>query len=218
MSPTALMVSLIFILTGCGQSGDGARKQYNMVQSKILWKRSDLYEGQAIRVTSPNQLLELSYNSEKVSVSSLNRGTIDLDVTPPASVLWRPNGRGVAINNGNGSGQMSELIIIGDGPSMISGVETKLKSYFFAHTGCRQDPSAVSVSAEGWSADSSALWVRFESWDRRAVCHGESVSFAQFDIDRGQVMAHLSLPQAMDNFCEDSKFRELYRPNCIRYE
>ena len=214
MSPIALTVSLLFILSACDQPGERAT-QYSTVQSKILWKRFDLYEGKPIRLTSPSELLVLSYR-ERVSLRNLKGGVIDLDVSPPASVLWRPNGRGAAINNGDGSGQMSELIVVDDRLSVMSNVEEKLKSYFFVHTGCRPDPGAVSVSAEGWSIDGSALWVRFESWDRRTMCDSESVAFAQYDIDQGQVMTHLSSSQAMNNFCQNREFRELYRPNCNR--
>lgn len=218
MPQIAFMILLILVLPGCGQAGGRTQEQHKQVQSRIAWKRLDLYDGKQIKLISPNGILSLNYDSEGLAIHNSTRGSVDLDVTAPASVLWRPNGNGVAINNGNGSGQMSELIIVGGDAKVISGIESKLKAYFFNHTGCRPESKAVSVSAEGWSIDSSSVWVRFESWDREALCNGEPVSFGQFDVARGQVLSHLSSSQAMDSFCPDREFRGLFGPNCSRHE
>jgi hypothetical protein len=113
---------------------------------------------------------------------------------------------------------MSDIILVGDGPSIMNGVQGKLKSYFFKHTGCRADPSAVSVSAEGWSADNSSLWIRFESWDRRALCDGKPVTFGQYDLRRNAVVSHLSSSAALNKFCKDPDFRQLFGLNCERYK
>lgn len=217
MPPIALAASLLFMLLGCGRPAEHSKEQHETGAAEILWTRTDLYEGKFITLASTNQRLKLSYHSEGVTVKDLNGNITRLDLAPPASILWRSNGDGVAINNGNGSGQMSSLVIVGDRASQIDGIEERLKSYFLEHTGCRHDPASVSVSAEGWSLDGTALWVRFESWDRKALCDGETVSFAQLDIGREEVTRHLSLAQAMDRFCPDPQFRDLYEPNCSRH-
>jgi len=218
MSPITLIAGVAMLVSACGQAGEQDDGQDHTPLGQILWARADLYQGRPISLKSPSQLLKLDYDGNGVIVSDRSGRIIKLDVEPPASIIWRPDGNGVAINNGNGSGQMSDLILVRDGPSITDGVQGQLVSYFFKHTGCRVDPAAVSVSAEGWSTDNSSLWVRFESWDRRTFCDDRPVSFAQYDLKRHAVVSHLSSSAALDKFCRDADFRQLFGPNCERHK
>lgn len=218
MSPLTLMIGALLILSGCGSGQEEPSRQGHAEPDKVLWARSDLYEGKPISLVLPNRIMKLDYGGRGKVVINGRGQTVRLEVVPPASVLWRPDGNAVAINNGNGSGQISDLIIVGNHSSVFAGVSDQLKSYFFRQTGCRPDPEAVSVSAEGWSTDSSTLWVRFESWDRQALCNSDQVTFGQYDFTRRSVISHLSLVEAMAVFCRDKEFRELYSPNCKQQE
>jgi hypothetical protein len=221
MSSFAPVIAALFLLSGCKGIDDPTYSQLPPeAPINAIWGREDLYEGQAATFIAPNNRMTLDYRGKGVLISNGRGATIRLDVVPPASVLWRPDGNGVAINNGDGSGQFSHLIIVSNGTqlSTFKNVEPDLKDYFFKHTGCRIDPDTVSVSAEGWSADSSKIWVRFESWDRQTLCESDSVAFALYDISKHAVVMHESVSKAFERFCTDNGFRQEYQPNCNDYE
>lgn len=215
MSQITFLVVGLFLLSACGPAGERGRGQ-TIGTSSLSWARSHLREGEAATLISPDRRLRLDYQGSRIKITKTRNDALTLIVIPPASVLWHPRGDGVAINNGNGSGQMSRLIVVMDGRNLtkLDGIESQLKAYFFKHTGCRVDPSVVSVSAEAWSMDGSSMWVRFESWDRKTLCAGRAVSFARYDFSRRAVISHLSLSEAMRRFCKSSDFRQWYQPNC----
>jgi hypothetical protein len=158
----------------------------------------------------------LTYERDKIKIRGQGDSQVYLPFIPPGSFLWRPNGNGLAVNNGDGSGQTNELSVFlsDNGPKLVSDVDNLLKSYFVMHSGCSVDLAGVNVYAEGWSLDGSSLWVRFELRDRREVCSGENVYFASVDVPRIRVTAHLSKTETMKMFCSDPGFVHQFRPNC----
>jgi hypothetical protein len=209
----------VALIGGCNQveSHEGNQAIHNQYKF-ATWDRSDLYEGDDTDLTGPHRRLRLAYRGDKVTITNDRGGSLDLGVLPPASVLWRPDGNAVALNNGNGSGQTSQLIIVENGkvPTIVQDIQTRLKKYFFRRTGCRVDPKSLSMTAEGWSSENNRIWIRFESWDRQEFCAGEILTFAEYDFSRHEIVESLSQAESFRRFCADPDFLALYKPNCIQ--
>ena len=209
----------LFFLSACGQSeGREPGVSSEPLRSGFAWSMSHLTDGVAETLTGPNGKLTLEYQGDQVTVIG-SRGAVELSVIPPASVLWSPTGNAVAINNGNGSGQMSKPIMVGDNltPSLISDIERPLEVYFNRETGCEIEPLNLSVSVQGWSVDGSTVWAKIENWDRERFCRDESVYYIQYDLVNRTVLRHLSEKDALDTFCDDAGFKIENEPICSRY-
>jgi hypothetical protein len=219
MSRFVRIIMAVALVGGCGQLESHEGNQVTDAKSDLVtWARSDLYEGHAASLIGPHRRLRLAYEGDKVKIANGGGRSLNLEVLPPASVLWRPDGDAVAINNGNGSGQTSQLIVVENGtiPTALEDVQLRLKNHFFKQTGCRVDPKSVSVTAEGWSFSSNRIWVRFESWDREDFCNSDILSFAEYDLSRHEIVESLSELESLRRFCADPDFFASYKPNCAR--
>lgn len=186
-------------------------------ESHFNWSMQHLLDGQDVAIAGPKGHLRLNFFKGRVNVTDTAGATLNLDVVPPASILWRPDGRAVAINNGNGSGQTSDLLVVSsdDVLRVSSQPAGKFKSHFASRKKCAIDPSDISVSAVGWSLDSTSLLVRIEDWDRNSECGSVDPSFVQMNLPRLEVSNAMSEAVAMKTFCREAGFRELFEPNCV---
>lgn len=185
-------------------------------RARVIWASNDLTDGVPEDLWGPGGKIRLTYRPDEVKVTAKGGKSVEVGVVPPASFLWRPNGDGVAINNGNGSGQMGHLIVVIDKnePRSLEYVENDLKRFFVTETGCHVDAEQISVHVAGWSADSRSVWVRFENWDRVRFCDSSKVYFAEFDLLARAVRRHLASDSAYREFCVDPRFRADYLRNC----
>lgn len=227
MPAVKLILLAVLLLVAPEQSSDNfgdrlphsLRQQEKSSPSEARWETQNLREGVAATLTGPHARLRMDFRGENLRIWNASEA-VNLNVLPPASVIWSPDGRSVAINNGNGSGQISHITIVSDqgGLSIIDGVEDRLKAYFIEQTRCSIDPIDVSVAPEGWDDGGSTIWVSFESGSRKRFCDSEPVHFAQYDVARHVIVGHLSFTETMHSFCSQRAFRRRFESECREYD
>jgi len=214
----------LLLLPGCGDTRESENQVSgapatveNAFVPEISWTSHHLRDEVAETLTGPGGTMRIDFRGENLRITNASGDTLNLNVVPPASIRWNPRGSSVAINNGNGSGQISHIMIVSNDNgrlSILEGVEEQLKAYFAEQTRCRIRPIDISVGPYGWAIDGATIWVYFESWDRRNFCDSGPARFAQYDPAQRAVVAHLSEAEAVARFCPDPNFRWL---PCQRY-
>jgi hypothetical protein len=216
MSQSQSAALFLILLSACGGGGQaGGSDAAGPPKPSISWASQDLTEGVDESLTGPGGKLRLAYAGDRARVTNSDGGSLIIGLLPPASIVWRPDGGAVAINNGNGSGQMSDLSVVLNGhtPTLLKGVQEDITRYFIAETKCLTDYKNISVDAEGWSFDNSTLWVNVEYWNRENFCDPD-ISFVEYNLSARKVVSHLSRDEVLAKFCPDPGFRSPYDPNC----
>jgi hypothetical protein len=188
--------------------------------SRSRWESHDLFDGVRASATAPKGKLVARFDGTHLEVKARRDTGIRLAVTPPASFVWSADGTAVAVNNGNGSGQTSELSLIlyrRGSLQLFDGVQGDLRSYFRLRTGCRADQHLISVQAQGWMPSGLALWVTVENWDRTTPCNDSGFDWALYDIDRRIVLEVVPAHVMMRRYCSDPVFHRRFGPNCSRH-
>lgn len=187
---------------------------------EVSWEAHHVEEGRPLQVRSPLGLATLlAYDGAGcLSLGSADRRTMyERRVVPPVSALWSGSGRFLALNDGEGSGQTSRLILLDlaqNRPSPDRRPERDLRTFFLQRTGCASPPDLISVAAWGWSSTAPELWVSFEAWDRERLCEHDAIAFARYDLGRHRIVEVLSRRLAYARFCRDSGFARRFAPNC----
>jgi hypothetical protein len=185
----------------------------------FTWSQIDLMEESPSSNYSPNRRMLARFDGADLAITLDGNDPIRMSGVAPASLLWNPRGTSVAVNHGDGSGQISSLSLIsqvgGRGLRVID-VESEMKSYFVRASRCSISPASVSVEAQGWSGDGRRIWVNFESWDRHEFCDNERLFFALYDVASRRIVATMSLEQTLARFCGTPGFRRRFEPNCDR--
>lgn len=209
---SSLLTCSILVSLGC--SAGGGRF------SHLNWASHDLLEGEQTSSVAPRGEMRAEFSGENFVIYGTGGSSRSLAVLPPASFLWHPDGSGIAINNGNGSGQLSRLMVLMDGqpPRSIEEIERDLTSYYSRMTSCAIDPEDISVQAQGWAPQGLQLWVSFENWSREVFCDSGEVYFARYDVLHRRVVEHLAESEAMAKFCQQPSFRQRFAPNCLRWQ
>lgn len=217
--PSRALTGILLLTAAAQAAGPPRTKSRGSPENHFNWSGTDLTDGIASTLTGPGGNMKLEYRGDRVRLIG-RRGATDLHVIPPASVHWSPNGRAVAVNNGEGSGQMSTpIIVVNDrSPVVAADIEAPIEAYFNRKTGCRIAPRNLSVAVQGWSMDGSRIWVSIENWERSPskYCPDDGVYFALYDFSRRAVLKHLSFEQTMAAFCGDAVFRDRWETSCSK--
>lgn len=208
---------IICILAILALSGASARPEVRNHQ--VSWEAHHLDAGTPLRMRSPAGVATLSYDGEaRLSLISANRRVIFArPILPPVSALWSGDGRFIALNDGEGSGQTSRLVLLDlaqSRPSADRRPENDLRRAFLRRTQCRSRPASISVRAEGWSSSAPQIWVSFEAWDRERLCEHDDMFFARYDLGSRRIVEVLSRQAAYARFCRDPGFARRFASQC----
>jgi len=187
-------------------------------EGRASWSSVEFQDGLATTARGPASFASVRYDGRGVLNvhSTASARDLAVDLVPPASIVWAPSGRLLAINNGDGSGQFSNLVIVDLRPSTAPSTrdfQPRLRRYFASQSGCRIDPDLVSIRAVGWTRDSKNVFVSPEAWDRDNPCDSD-IYMIEMDVETGNIVRHFSRDGALTRFCSEPEFYRRFQPNC----